>query len=314
MSNILDEPLSTTPVKKKKGPGRPRKNPKKEPIPRKGISQIPTKADHVMETLYSVPIIWKKVLTFFRSLATNQIQILFRPNDIILYGVDHFEKSKIRVRIDASKLNHYYCAEEINIGIMCKDLGLVLNKIDKDYNSIILLSNKTNVRKFLEIILTNDIQIDESHVIDLIGTYDQMDNEDEFCDEDYTIKFDLPGKYFRKTINDVKTISTQVSFIQEDKDMPFEIGYTSKNKKIRSTHTIKNNNKSRINFVEKLEEDESFRVDVKVDYIKPISSSHIAEKISILVDENKRFMTKALLDNGTIEIKTLTEIINDRPE
>jgi hypothetical protein len=54
---------------------------------------------------------------------------------------------------------------------------------------------------------------------------------------------------------------------------------------------------------------ETVRVDLKVEYIKPIASSHISDNIRIYVDENKKLLTKAYIDDDAIEIKTLTEII-----
>ena len=58
----------------------------------------------------------------------------------------------------------------------------------------------------LQVIITheeNDIEIDESHKIELIGEYQKIDNENMFLDNDYPIKFDLPGKYFKKTIANI---------------------------------------------------------------------------------------------------------------
>jgi len=298
-------------ITKRKGPGRPRKKPMKEPIPKKGIATEPTDPDDIIELLYSMPIIFKKLIIFFKSLAASQIQIIFRHHEIIMYSVDHKCRSRMRVRIDATKLNHYYCHHTVDIGISCKDLELILNSVDKDYTSIILLLTVCNEQKSITMILENEMQIDEIHTIGLTGQYNHMENEEEFIDEDFTIKFKYPAKYFRKTISYIKTISNRISITQEEFNAPLEIGYRSINKKVRSRHTAKN--AKNICLHSKLLSGDSFRVDVKVDYIKPISSSQIADEIWILVDENKNFMTKATIDNGTIEIKTLTEIIDNRP-
>jgi len=295
----------------KKGPGRPRKNPKKNPIPRNGIASTPIDEDNIIEVLYAMPIYFKKIIAFFKSLAASQLQIIFRYQEIIIYADDHHNKSKIRVCFNATKLNHYYCGKEFQIGINCHDLELILNKVDKEYNSIIMLSNKEHNQEHITINLENEMQIDETHTIDLVGQYPNM-NEAAFLDENYMIKFTLPGKYFRKTINDIKTMSNQLEIIQEDSTSPLALGYITPNMKIRSTHIMKNSNK--IKLESGLVEGQSFRVDIKINYIKPISSAHIADDIQILVDENKELMTKAYIDNQTIEIKTLTEIIDQRPK
>jgi hypothetical protein len=296
----------------KKGPGRPRKTPKKEPIPRKGISNKPTNVDDHIEVLYDHPVILKKIFQFFKSLAAAQIQILFRQKDIVFYAEDHHKKSKIYVKIDASKLNHYYCKSELDIGISAKEIELILNKVDKEYSSMVLLSTIGNIHRSITMVLENDMRIDEIHTIDLIGQYSKMENEEDFTNEDYMIKFQFPSKYFRKTINDIKTMSSQLSITQEDSESPLVFEYLTPNKKIQSKHTVKDS--AKIKLESNIDDDSSFRVDLKVEFIKPISAAQIADEVCILVDEKKSFMTKAFIDEGTIEIKTLTEIIDDRPE
>jgi hypothetical protein len=309
---VADTESAQKKTKSKKRPGRPRKKPLKEEEPRRGISHEPADLDNVLEIVYCMPLILKKVVSFFKSLASNEIQIIFRPTHIIFYSRDHHEKSRIRIKIDGHKLNHYYCVKEFSIGVKCGELELILNKVDKDYIRIILMATKNQCQKYLTILMENDMQIEERHHMDLIGQYPTMTNEQHFIDEKYTIHFTFPGKYFKKTINEIKTMSSQLSFIQEDNESPLELGYNSANKKIRSVHTFRNANK--VKFYSSLDEHSSFRVTVELSHIKPISSAHIADEITIYLDENKKFMTKALIDNGTIEIKTLTDIVDERPE
>jgi hypothetical protein len=296
----------------KKGPGRPRKIPKKEPIPRKGISKIPSSDNGFIEFIYDMPLLIKKMFQHYKALAVAQIQVIFRPKDIIFYAEDHYQKSKSYIKIDATKLNHYYCRDILDIGVQSKDMELILNKIDKEYSSLILMSNIESTQRIITILLENDMQIDETHSIDIINPLHKMENEEEFIDEDYAIKFQFPSKYFRKMINDIKTMSTQLSITQEDNESPLVFEYLTANKKIHSKHTVKNSKK--IKLESNLLDGDSFRVDIRIDYIKPISASQIADDVQIFVDENKAFMTKAIIDNGTVEIKTLTEIIDERPE
>jgi len=296
----------------KKGPGRPRKTPKKEPIPRKGISKTPQNADSFIEVLYDQPLVMKKIFSFFRAIAAAQIQILFRPREIIFYALDHHEKTKIRVKIDASKLNHYYCRDVLDIGIDTNEMDMILNKVDKDYTSMVILSDLTNSRRVLTVVFETEIRIDEMHNLSLIGTYNKMENEEEFLNDEYTLSYELPAKYFKKTVSDIKNMSTRLGITQEDNESPLVFEYLTANKRVQSKHTVRDSNKIKLNST--LDDGETFRVDICIGYIKPISSSQIADEITICVDENKPFMTKAYIDNGTIEIKTLTEIIDDRPD
>ena len=313
------KPRATTKAKKtaknttvKRGPGRPPKNQKKEPLPRKGIQRSPQNPDSFVEVLYDQPVIMKKIFSFFKSVAAAEIQMIFRPKDIIFYAIDHNEKTRIRIRVDAEKLNFYYCRDILDVGISQKEMEMILNKVDKDYSSIVILSDISTTRRNLTLVFENDIQIDELHRIDLIAAYNKMEDESMFIDEDYAIKFTFPGKYFKKTVSDIKSMSSQLSITQEDNESPLIFEYLTENKRIQSKHTVKDS--SKIKLESNLAAGETFRVDVCIDYLKPISSSQIADDITILVDENKSFMTKAYIDGGTIEIKTLTEIIDDRPE
>jgi hypothetical protein len=294
----------------KKGPGRPRKTPKKEPSQRKGIALNPFSADHHIEFLYDQPIIFKKLSQFFKLMASQTLQIVFRKNDIIIYTSDHHQKSKIRVRIDTTKLNHYYIKEITDIGLLTKYLELLFNKVDKDYSDLLILSNIGETQKSLNLVFNNDMQVNENHTIDLIGIYNKMENENEFIDENYTIKLDMPGKYFKKIINDIKFMSNEISIYQNTVDSPLVMGYINADRKIRSEHFIKSN--AKIKLKSYLHENKSFRANLKIDYIKPISSSQLSENIQWFLDENKGSMIKAIIDNGTIEIKIKTEIIDER--
>jgi len=186
-------------------------------------------------------------------------------------------------------------------------MELVLNKVDKDYKSMLIYSDNNSLNKHLVIVLENNMDIYEMHNLDLIGTYNKMEDESMFDETDYTIRFNFPSKYFKKTISDIKSISNLLSIGQEDADSPIVFEYRTANNRMKSKHTLKN--KEKIGLVSKLKDDESFRVDISIEYIKPISSAQIADDVMILLDENRDFMTLTQIDNGTIEIKTLTEIV-----
>lgn len=293
----------------KRGPGRPPKTQKKEPIPKKGIIKNTDSPDSFVELIYDQPLIIKKIFSFFKSVASSEIQVLFRPGDVIMYTLDHHKKTKIYVRIDASKLNHYYCRSPLTVGISPKEMEMILNKVDKEYSSIIIISDIKTCKQNLTVIFENDMKIDESHKIELIESYTHISDEKAFSDENYTIKFNFPSRFFKKTINDIKTMSSQLAIIQESPSSPLVFEYLTSNKRTHSRHIIRDS--SKIGLVSKLQPDDNFRVDVRVDYLKPISSSQITSTIDILIDENKEFMTKSIIDGGAIEIKTLTQIITD---
>jgi hypothetical protein len=307
--NVLDESIVKKPIKKKK-PGRPRKTPLREPRPRNGIVKEAKDESNFIEFLYDKPLIFKKLWQYFKLMAVEKIQIIFRKNEVILWSEDHHKKSTMRIKIDVNKVNHYFCSEELDIGILCKNPELIMGTIDKTYTSILFLSKINYIQKDIRIILNNEIEIDESHRIELIGEYDKLTNENKFTDEDYTLKFTLPGRYFKKMISDIRAFSDQITIRQDGPNEPLIFEYIKNDKKIKSHHIVRNN--KTINFTSKLTEDDSFRVGFKIDYVRPISSSLLSENITIYAHENKPLMFSILMDKDTVELKILTEIIDDR--
>lgn len=296
--------------KVKKRPGRPRKTPLREPRPRNGIVNSPKDDTNFIEFLYDKPLIFKKLWQYFKLMAVDKIQMIFRKTEIILWGEDHHKKSKMRIKINANKVNHYYCTEELDIGMSCKNPELIMNTIDKTYTSILFLSKINYTQKDIRIILNNEIEIDESHKIELIGEYDKITNETQFLDNDYTIKFELPGRYFKKMISDIRAFSDQITIRQDSPSEPLIFEYMKQDKKIKSYHVVRNN--KIINFSSNLKEDDNFRVSFKIDYVKPISAALLSENITIYAHENKPLIFSILMDKNTMELKILTEIIDER--
>jgi len=216
----------------------------------------------------------------------------------------------MRIKINADKVNHYFCDSELDLGMSCKNPELVMSTIDKSYTSILFLSKQGYTQKDIRIILNNEIEIDESHKIELIGEYKKISNENMFLDTDYTIKFELPGKYFKKMISDIRAFSDQITIRQDGVDEPLIFEYTKSDKKIKSYNIVRNN--KMIKFESNLKEDETFNVSFKIDYVKPISSAMLSENIVIYAHESKPLMFSVLMDKGTLELKILTEIIDER--
>lgn len=272
----------------------------------------PSDAEHYIEFLYDKPLIFKKLWQFFKLLACDKLHLSFMKDCIIIYCSDHHKKSHIRVKIDCNEVNHYYCEKELDIGLLCKNPELIMGTIDKSYNSILFLSTHDNNQKNIEIVLKNDIDIEETHKIELIGEYDKTNNDEKFLDEDYKIKFKLNGKYFKKMISDVKTFSDILNIRQDDKDENLMIDYIKHDKKIKSQHIMKNS--AAINLRSALGEDETFRTSIKIDYIKPLSSALLSESIEIYADEIKPLKFIINLDEKCIQICILTDIIDQRSE
>lgn len=303
------EQKNATEIPKKK-PGRPRKNPIREPKPRNGIVDKPTNENNYIEFLYDKPMVFKKMWGHYKNMAVEKLQMIFRPEELIIFGEDHHQKSKMRACIKTKNINHYYCSGVLDIGIMCSDLEKITSTIDKTCNSIMFLSKKGHTQKTIKIVLATDIEIEKNHVVELIGDYPKLEEEDMFLDMEYPIKFELPGRYFKKMISDIKGFSEQITIRQDSNEHPLIFEYITKDKKIKSEDVVKNG--KIIKFQSTIGADDMFRTSFKIDYVKPISSALLADSILICAHETKPLMFMVLVDSNTVDIRILTEIIDER--
>ncbi len=307
------------PEKNKRPPGRPRKNAPRIQINKIGIVEKPANEDAVVEFIYDKPENFKKIISAFKAISAVNIQMLFKPNELIMFAKDHHKKTNLYVKILGSKMNHYYCKNTIDMGITLSEMERIFNKIDKTYYTLIISVSEESTSKNIEFTFEHEMSINQIHTIDLIdhNTYDHLNAnsnqlEEEFIDEDYTINFEYPGKFFKKTINDINSNSEHISFVQNDMYSYMCIKYVSFNKKTHSEHQMKDPKK--IKFVSKLKNDENFIVKLKVELLKPVSAVYNDNDVKIYIDENKKFMTKSTLDNGAIEIKTTTDITEKKED
>lgn len=295
----------------KKKPGRPRKNKPAQPNPKKGIVSTPEDLEHCIEFLYDKPSVFKKLLAFFKLMAVEKLHIVFTTKSIIIYCIDSHNKIYTRVEIDCDKVNHYYCKNEIDIGLMREKVGLIMATIDKNHNSILLLSTVTNFQRNIQVVLKNNVDIDENYKIELIGDYDKSNNEEKFIDDDYMLKFKLTGKYFKKMISDIKKFSDTVTIKKEGPNEFLTFEFIGSDKKIKSERICKNTKS--IELVDKLSDDgnDTFRTAFKIDYVSPVSTSFADETIEIYADENKPLKFIINMDEA-IKITILTNILDLR--
>ena len=242
-------------------------------------------------------------------MAVEKIRMSFMKDSIIIYCSDHHNKSHMRVKIDCNMVNHYYCEKELDIGLLCKNPELIMGTIDKSYNSILFLSTHNNIQRNIQVVLKNEIDIEETHKIELIGEYNKDTDEKKFLDEEYGIKFKLFGKYFKKMIADIRKFSDTITIKKDSKDDNLVFEYIKHDKKIKSSHIIKNS--ASISLRDTLEDDDSFRTSFKIDYVKPISSALLNESIEIYADENKPLKFIIQMDE-IMHLTILTDIIDNR--
>lgn len=298
----------------KKRVGRPRKNPEKVPIPKKGVCSAPVNIDNWIEFVYDKPQIFKKLWSFLDQMNVKYIQVNYTQDVIYYWCKDHREKNKIRIKIDCNKVSHYYCHKPLEICLLRDREELVMKTIDKSCSVIEFHSQMQNCNQHINIILKDDMDVDKVHKIELVGSNDtSLPHSDmvKFDITDYPIKFKLPCKYFKKTIAHIRSLSEEATIVQEGPNDPLRLDYLDRTKKITSTNIMRN--KKKIELESKLDEEDTFRVGFKVDDVRPISNSDLSDNIEINADENKELKFEIYLDGGAIVVTVLTSIVDDRP-
>lgn len=292
----------------KRSVGRPRLIQKVEPLPRFGIVNEPQSNDNLIELSYDNVNIFKKIFSLLKLMNVKEINIQFTTNYTKIYGIDHLEKNLINIKIDSTKLNHYYCEHPINITLDPKNLDKITQKIDKNYNLFSMILKKKSYRNNLIIILNNKIlSIDESHIINLIendGDLNQLYNKNVDYNL-YPLKFELPGKYFKKLINDI-SIFSDLFTIEKISKNPLQFIYKNINNTIKGYNICKDNQKIKLSST--LSDDDIFSVSIRIDYIKALSNSLLSENIKIYADKENDLIFNLLIDNGVFEILIYTAI------
>lgn len=277
---------------KKKKPGRPRKKPLKKPMKRSGISDTPLNVDNCVEMIYDMPSVFKRIFTLFKSMAVKEICMIFNEKNIEILTTDHLKKSHIKVVIKCDKINHYYCKEPIKSYLNPKNMEKIIQVLDKNYMSIAFVLNTITNRSILNIIFKNDIKIDEYREIDLIQSSNNS-FDISFDDSNYPIKFVLPGKYFKKFINDISSFSDTLT-INKIGSKSLTFSYTSKDKTVKSKHIVQS--PESIKLVSAIADDDIFSSSVQIDYIKPLSSSLLSDFVAISADTHKNMIFRIGVD------------------
>lgn len=297
----------------KRRPGRPPSAPKKEPVIKHGIQSVPKCEENLVEFIYDQPILIKKISGFFRLLAAENIQILFRPTELIIYTHDYEKKSHVKVTIDATKLNHYYCEAEYDIGLSCEEFERIMRKIDKHYSQIIIIIDRENINKELTVRLENSINIAEIYQIALTGRYDRINsfaNAMQFSYANYPIQLTYPSDYFKRLISDLREHDKKISYVQESHDAPLKIECQSQTKKTRTEFV--HQDPASLRLVSRVAPGDCFHMAIMLQNLKAISAAQLSDMITIRLDEERMFMTETIMDDATIAVTTLTEIIDER--
>ena len=233
---------------KKKGPGRPRKTPKKEPMARLGISDNPNSPENCVEIVYDLPMFIKKIKGFFKNLAAETIEYVYTPQRVYMYVRDHLKNSIVQVILHGDKLPFYYCDGVYHHIVNRTGLDKIFNMVDGDYDSVVYILEKGDHYGHITLTFTHNMGVHETHTIPVGTPNDETavtDEEKEKFEkqDEYVLSFEFPGKFFKKVVSDIKSMSETVAITQNSKASHLVFVYNSGNKKINSNHTFTDDKK-----------------------------------------------------------------------
>lgn len=300
--------------KVRRKPGRPRKTPIKEPARKQGITKEPSKSEHVVETLYDKPQDFKKLTQYWKSLDAEKILFSFTPHGLVLATRDYKSNNWVRVRYMGDKVTNYYCKVATTFVVLFDNLDCVLQRLDKAYESIAFVLTRAKKDKIMYIVLQNEFEIPESFDIDLCidPAYAQSFNNI-FDEVPYPLEFKLPGKYFKKTIGDLKNFDEHW-VIQKDgkskdgKTNPLMFTFRSVNGQVRGRNIIKDARKNII--ADNLKEHELFVVTVLASTLKATSSALLADVVNFKADQDRPLWIWADIGGGAIFVDVIVSIVN----
>lgn len=294
--------------KLKKKPGRPRKKPLRPPVVRTGISSTPKKDDNCVEFIYDKPVIFKKVFLLFKAMSAKELTITFDIEEIRITTIDHLKKSDILAVFDCSKMTHYYC-EEKSVAVMnAQNVEKVNQVLDKNHTMVTIVSKKQSIRSSLIFIFQNEMKIDEVREVKLIApTMNNTININDFDGSNHSIFFEMPSKFFKKFMADSSTFSDTLTLQKIGESGPLTFSYISDDKMIKSQLIVKD--ETIIKLKSKVTDDEIFSASIKIDYVKPLASSLLAESIRVYADDSHKMIFVSHLDNDSIIVKVASNIV-----
>ncbi len=304
------------PVKKR--PGRPRKNPKKDPIEVKGVVDSPQDDRNAIELFYHNPNNLKKIIQFLHQESVAELIVMFNHNEMIWISNDSSSKSKIKLTVNGAKVNKYFCKIPQEFKLLFDDLKILGDKLDSSsYNSITIMVLNVKARPKIHFMLETSINIQEytSIVVDNPEyVKEKFTVSDKLFDKHkditiYPLRFRFPhGKYLKKMILDIKN-SGKTWEIYKFGDQPLEFKYNSENNRVDERRVVRS--PELLNVVSHISSEKIFSTSVFVEHIKPLTSLLTAsDGITIYCSESSPLIFEISIENGAFMLLVTANIVD----
>jgi hypothetical protein len=275
-----------------------------------GVREQANNEKNHMELIYNDPKLFKKIISIFKGYFVDDIFIAFNSDNIQILSSDNTKKTIIKIVINCNKINEYYCRKSFEISVKREYLEKIFNTIEKQHNKIIFYSDKDTYLSTLHINLLNDeLGINDNYVIDLTLKPNLEKNLNTNIDlivkEDYLLQFKLQSKIFKKFVND-SINNSKLLKIEKYGNEPLKFKMTINNK-VAFTRIFKAEEKFDIK--SKLRANEYFNINLEIDSIKPFSNINVSNYVNIYLDNDKKAIFEANVNNDICIISIYNEIL-----
>jgi len=284
------------------------------------LSQKQKKESHSVELYYHNPNNLKKILQFLHQESVTDIFISFKKDKMILLTEDDGGKSNIKLIIDGTKVNRYFCDTVTNIELAFDDLKIVGDKLDGSYTALTFIVDKERSRHSLDFLLENNLKIDETTNV-IVNSLKYRDanyishKEQKFAalisGDKYPLKFELPGRYLKKMIIDAKNAGGGIGQLRVTKigESPLEFQYTSNNKRVQETRIVRD--EKIIKVESRIKEGDLLSTAVCIDYIKPLNSFLAsADKVSVYCSKTQPMIFDISIADGVFSLIVVVKVVN----
>jgi hypothetical protein len=265
----------------RKGPGRPRKQPTREPLAKCGVVTTPREDlpfPTMVDIAFNQPLLFRKLTGLFKSMSARELRFTFEPNALTIRTRDHAQKNIAKAVFRGSEMTWYYVREPYVATISVDALVTFMPKVDKTYGLVRMVVNNdlanTSMRFILTLVDTNTF---EAHDVNLITATEEPIEDGMFDTTNYQIFATFPSVYFRKVISDIHKVSDIIRFVKRP-GKPLVAEYTTRASRVDSTIVMPDS--ADIQMRTNLEPMEVFSIATNSGFLSPTAMNTIADHVT----------------------------------
>lgn len=298
--------MASTEVQQKKRPGRPKGEPKLPTTNINGVVDTPSDSENIIELIYCVPILFKKILLLMKQYEVGEINFIFSKESITMLAVDRVGKSIINILINGNNLNHYYCKSQISVFITRSNLETSIGQLNKNHDKLTFILRE-NYRSIMYIIV-HDEEYNNENIYEISVCQSKSNEIIEEIPRNFAITFTMSMQHFKAVINNARRTG-DIMAIQKTQDKTLQLT-TLNTQKVTWTNIYNDSNK--LLLVNNLAENEILSVSVEIEYIRPIANSNIGNYVNISCGHSDKLLIIVLLysikSEPTCTINVITNI------